>query len=403
MLEFQIAQGIRVTDVVDVALVAVMLWATLSWLRRARARLALAGVAIAAAAFLVARELELQMTVWILQGFFAVLVVVLAVVFQEDLRRLFEQIAVWGLRRKPPAAPTGAVDALVGAVRQLVAQRVGALFVIPGREPLDRHVAGGIPLGGLLSEPLLLSLFDPHSPGHDGAVAIEGDRVMRFALHLPLSSDLEKLGSGGTRHAAALGLAERSDALCIVVSEERGTVSIARDGRLRTLAGPELLAREIRRFAAERGPKPMERRSRVREVLKRWPEAMLATVASAGLWLLLVPGSTVGEFSRSVPVVIENLPPGYSIESVEPTEVEVVFEGRRRDVYLARQQAKLSLRVDALLVQLGRRSFDIGPEDVQHPEGLSAVRVSPTRIKLNVVQSPTVSSRTSERKGGRLE
>ena len=403
MLEFQIAQGIRVTDVVDVALVAVMLWAALSWLRRARARLALAGIAIPAAAFLVARELELQMTVWILQGFFAVLVVVLAVVFQEDLRRLFEQIAVWGLRRKPVVAPADAVDALVGAVRQLVARGVGALFVIPGREPLDRHVAGGIALSGLLSEPLLLSLFDPHSPGHDGAVAIEGDRVTRFALHLPLSSDLQQLGSGGTRHAAALGLAERSDALCIVVSEERGTVSIARDGRLRTLAGPELLAREIRRFSAERGPNPVERRSRVRAVLKRWPEALLATVASAGLWLLLVPGSTVGEFSRSVPVVIENLPPGYAIESVEPTEVEVVFEGRRRDVYLARQQAKLSLRVDALLVQLGRRSFDIGPADVQHPDGLTAISVTPTRIKLNVVQSPSVSSRTNDRRGGRLE
>jgi uncharacterized protein (TIGR00159 family) len=403
VLEFQIAQGIRVTDVVDVALVAVLLWAALSWLRRARARLALAGVAFAAVAFLVARQLELQMTTWILQGFFAVLVVVLAVVFQEDLRRAFEQIAVWGLRRKPVAAPLDAVDALVATVRQLVAQRVGALLVIPGREPLDRHVAGGIPLGGLLSQPLLLSLFDPHSPGHDGAVAIEGDRVMRFAIHLPLSSDHEQLATGGTRHAAALGLAERSDALCIVVSEERGTVSIARDGRLRALAGPELLAREIRRFLAERGPKPAERRSRAREMLKRWPEAMLATVASGGLWLLLVPGSTVGEFQRRVPVVIENLPPGFAIESVEPTDVEVVFEGRRRDVYLAGQQAKVSLHVDALLVQLGRRSFDVSPEDVQHPEGLTAISVTPTRIKLNVVQSPAVSSRTPAKRSGRLE
>jgi len=399
VLEFRITDGFRLTDVIDVALVAVLLWATLSWLRRARARIALAGVGIAAAAFLIARQLELQMTVWILQGFFAVLVIVLVVVFQEDLRRLFEQIAIFGLRRKPVSAPTDAVDALVGTVRQLVASGVGALFVIPGREPLDRHVAGGIPLGGLLSEPLLLSLFDPHSPGHDGAVAIEGGRVMRFAVHLPLSNDHDQLGSGGTRHAAALGLAERADALCIVVSEERRAVSIARDGRLRALAGPELLAREIRRFLAERGPKPPERRSRLRAVLQRWPEALLATCASAGLWLLLVPGSTVGEFERRIPVVIENLPPGYAIESVEPTEVEVVFEGRRRDVYLARQQAKLSLRVDALLVQLGRRTFDVGPEHVQHPEDLTPLRVTPVRIKLNVIQSGAVSSATPGRHG----
>lgn len=375
----------RITDVVDVAIVALMLWAALAWLRRARARIALAGVALAAAAFLIARQLELQMTVWILQGFFAVLVIVLVVVFQEDLRRLFEQIAVLGLRRTPPPAPPDAVDAIVAAVRRLVAQHTGALFVIPGREPLDRHVTGGIPLAGLVSEPLLLSLFDPHSPGHDGAVAIEGDRVTRFALHLPLSTDHAQLGMGGTRHAAALGLAERADAFCIVVSEERGTVSIARDGRLRVLPGPELLARELRRFLAERVPKPEKRRSRFATLVRRWPEALLATGASIGLWVLLVPGSTVGQFQRRVPVEIENLPDGYALESIEPTEVDVVFQGRRRDVYLALQQAKLSLHVDALLVQLGRRSFDVGPGDVRHPDGLVPLSVSPSKIKLNVV------------------
>jgi len=222
----------RITDLVDVAIVAGLLWAALSFVRRSRARIALAGVAIAGGLFLLARQLELQMTVWLLQGFFAVLVLVLVVVFQEDLRRLFEQIAVWSLRRTTDAASPDVVDALVGAVRRLVANRTGALLVIPGREPIDRHVAGGIALGGLLSEPLLLSLFDQHSPGHDGAVLLEGGRVSRFALHLPLSTDSSQIGVGGTRHAAALGLAERSDALVIVVSEERGVVSVARDGRL---------------------------------------------------------------------------------------------------------------------------------------------------------------------------
>ena len=261
----------RITDLVDVLFVALLLWAALSFVRRARARIALAGVAIAGALYVLARQLELQLTVWILQGFFAVLVLVIVVVFQEDLRRLFEQIAVWSLRRKSGAAPPDVVDALVGSVRRLVADRTGALIVIPGREPIDRHVAGGIPLDGRLSEPLLLSLFDEHSPGHDGAAVLEGDRVTRFALHLPLSTDASQIGVGGTRHAAGLGLAERTDALCIVVSEERGTVSIARDGRLTRLAGPEALVAELRRFLADRGPATRDPRTRLREVLARWP------------------------------------------------------------------------------------------------------------------------------------
>ena len=375
----------RIADLVDVAIVAGLLWAALSFVRRSRARIALAGVAIAGALFLLARQLELQMTVWLLQGFFAVLVLVLVVVFQDDLRRLFEQIAVWSLRRKGDAASPDVVDALVGAVRRLVADRSGALLVLPGREPIDRHVAGGIPLGGQLSEPLLLSLFDRHSPGHDGAVLLEGGRVSRFAVHLPLSTDSSQIGVGGTRHAAALGLAERSDALVIVVSEERGVVSLARDGRLLRLPGPEALVGELRRFLAERGPAPRGPAGGMRGVLTRWPEALLALGASAGLWLLLVPGSTVSEFERTVPVVVENLPSGYDLVSVDPPALQVVFRGPRRSLFLGGAQGRSEVHVDALLAQLGRRTFEVGPEQIRHPEFWEPVHIEPSRVKLSIV------------------
>lgn len=374
---------IRVTDLIDVVIVAVLLWAGLGWVRRARARIALGGVAFAGALFLLARQLELQMTVWILQGFFAVGVLVLVVVFQEDLRRGLEQIAVWGMRRKPHAAPPDVVDAVVGAVRRLAADRTGALIVVPGREPLERHVEGGIVLDGRLSEPLLLSIFDSHSPGHDGAVTIEGDRVTRFALHLPLSTDVVQLGGTGTRHAAALGLAERSDALCIVVSEERGTVSIARDGRLVRLTGPEALAAELRRFLQRVSTNP-ETGTRLRRIASRWPEALLATAASAGLWFLLVPGATVERFTRSVPVVVENLPAEWVLEEIDPAVLEVEFEASRRSMLLSALELRAVLEFDPLLAQLGRRTFEIGPEQVRHPEGWRTLHVEPGRVRLSL-------------------
>ena len=377
---------IRLTDLIDVVIVAVLLWAGLSWVRRARARIALAGVAIAATLFLLARQFELQMTVWILQGFFAVGVLVLVVVFQEDLRRGLEQIAVWGLRRKPLAAPPDVVDALVGAVRRLAAERSGALIVIPGREPIDRHVAGGIALEGRLSEPLLLSLFDAHSPGHDGAATMEGARAPRFALPLPLSPDGVQLAGQGTRHAAALGLSERSDALCIVVSEERGTVSLARDGRLVRLAGPEALAAEVRRFL-RRVPERRDGVTGVRRFTSRWPEALVAIAASGGLWFLLVPGSAVDRFTRSVPVSIENLPAGWALEGVEPPAVEVEFEASRRSLLLSGAGPRAELEIDALLAQLGRRTFEVGPGHVRTPDGWRALRVEPDRVRLSLVET----------------
>ncbi|MEB2343531.1 MAG: diadenylate cyclase [Deltaproteobacteria bacterium] len=374
---------VRLTDLIDVLIVAVLLFTALGWVRHARGRIALAGVAIAGALFLVARALGLQMTVWILQGFFAVGVLVLVVVFQDDLRRGLEQLAVWGLRRRPQAAPADAVDALVGAVRRMAAARIGALVVLAGREPLDRHVAGGIELDGKLSEPLLLSLFDPHSAGHDGAVLVEGDRVRRFALHLPLSTDGEQLGGGGTRHAAALGLAERSDAFCVVVSEERGTVSVARDGSLHRLPGPEALASELRRFLQRVSKRPDDRGA-LRAVARRWPEALVALGASLAFWFLLVPGSVVDRFARRVPVVVDNLPPGWTLESVEPSEVEVVFEGPRRSLLFSGGGSEAEVHVDALLVQLGRRTFEIDPGDVRHPEGWRPLAVEPDRVKLSL-------------------
>jgi uncharacterized protein (TIGR00159 family) len=377
---------LQLTDIVDMLLVAAFLWAGVAWLRKTRARLALLGILFLALVYLAARGLELQLTAWILQGFFAVSVIVVVVVFQEDLRRFFEQIAVWGLRRRPAAAPPDLTDVVVRGVARLASGRRGALLVLPGREPLDRHVEGGISLRGRLSEALLLSLFDPHSPGHDGAIVLSGSRVERFAVHLPLSHDYVQLGPGGTRHAAALGLAERTDALCIVVSEERGVVSVAREARLRTLSQPEALGGELRRFLAQMAPAPAEKRSLWQRLGERWLETLFAVGLALGLWLVFVPGSTFTRVTRSVDVTVENLPEGYTLEAVDPPSVKVTLSGRRRDVYLA-NSGDLAVAIDALLVQLGRRTFQVSPAHVSHPDRVVVVAVRPGRIRLSVGQT----------------
>lgn len=372
----------RLFDLVDVVLVALILWGGVVWVRRTRARLALIGLAIVGVVYLAARQLGLTLTAWLLQGFFAVFVIVLVVVFQEDLRRLFERIATWGLRRKPAALAPDVADVLVRTVARLASTRTGALLVVPGREPIERHIDGGIELGARISEPLLLSLFDASSPGHDGAVIVEGNRATRFAVHLPLSSDHRQLGPGGTRHAAALGLAELSDALCIVVSEERGTVSVAHGGRIRVLREPQALLGEIRRFLEEIAP-PEGERSRLRGTLGYWREGLAAVGLAAGLWAMVVPGSEFVEVERPAPVVVQNLPAGFELERIQPESVTVTLSGQRRDLYFA-DPNRLHVRVDALLVQLGRRTFQISEDQVEHPENLSVVGVEPTSVKLFV-------------------
>ena len=372
-------------DLVDIALVAALLWGAFVWLRRTRARWALLGIAILGAAFLLARQLGLTLTTWLLQGSVVVFVIVLVVVFQEDLRRLVELIGVRGLGRRARTPTPEATDALIRCIAQLAASRTGALVVLPGREPLDRHITGGTQVDAELSEPLLLSIFDDHSPGHDGAVIVSGNRVRRFGVHLPLSTDHDQVGYGGTRHAAALGLAERTDALCLAVSEERGVTSIATEGILRGLYRPEELGIEIHRFIERVAPGRRPARVQLSALLRHWPGVLGALAAATLLWLLVVPGSGVVRAVRSVPVVVENLPKGFALAGVEPEEVEVTVSGPRRSLVLGEANA-IEVRIDALLVQLGRRTFQVTPDLVTHPEGFQVHEVNPKQVRLSVVK-----------------
>jgi len=142
-------RDVGLLDLVDIGVVAALAWVGLRLVRRTRARPALVGLGTLGAIYLAARQLGLALTAAIFQAFFAVLVLVLVVVFQDDLRRIFEQVGAWVSRRRGEEPPTtGSNEALVRAVEQLAAARTGALIVVPGREPIDRHVEGGIELDG---------------------------------------------------------------------------------------------------------------------------------------------------------------------------------------------------------------------------------------------------------------
>jgi hypothetical protein len=313
------------------------------------------------------------------------LIVMIVVIFQEELRQLFERLAVWGLRRKG-AARTAAdpTDILVGCLTDLARDRIGALVVIPGNQPLSRHIQGGIALGGELSVPLLKSIFDPHSAGHDGAVLVQDGKITRFAVHLPLSKDFVQLSALGTRHAAALGLAELTDAFCIVVSEERGQISVAYDGKLRRLPKPQELGAELERFRQSGHPATVGWRATAVQLLREnWMEKVASVILVCGLWFVLVPGSRPTLLTVEAPVRVTNLPPGYVVEAISPPEVEVVLSGPARTFYLF-DTARVSATVDATLAQVGRRTFDLSSRHIAHPSDVTVELIRPEKVKISV-------------------
>ena len=380
-----ILSQVRLSPLIDVIIVTVMLWVALTWLKNTRARLAIPGMAVLGVLYLMAQRLNLQLTTWIFQGFFAVFVLVIVVVFQEDLRRLLESITVWSFRREAPSPSRTALDLIVRVCARFAQDRVGALLILPGRNPLERHLQGGTALDGRVSEELLQSIFDPRTPGHDGAILLCGDRVERFGIHLPLSTDWNTIGQGGTRHAAALGLAERSDALCIAVSEERGSISIARDGDLIELPQAEALHRELSNFLDYARPHSTRKQVKAlhQRIIAKWREGCVAATLASIIWLVSIPGMSLTEMERSVPVIVDNLPEGYALKSLEPEEITITFEGRRRDFLLASSN-QFEIHIDALLVQLGRRTFQITPDLVTYPDNLRFVGANPSKVRLNI-------------------
>ncbi len=380
--------AIAISDIIDIAFVAVLLYTAMVWARRTRAALVVRGIFILGAIYMIAKELELQLTAWIFQGFFAIFLIIIVVIFQEELRQIFERIAIWSLSPKSaPPIRSEAVDILVGTLADFTKDGIGALVVVRGRDPIERHITGGIELDGNISEPLLKSIFDPHSPGHDGAIIVDGGRITRFAAHLPLSKDFQQLSRVGTRHSAALGLAELSDALCIVVSEERAKISVARDATLRGVGSPQELGAIIQDFLQEKFPPPGGRKISFQLLRENWIAKAVALCLAVGFWYVFVPGSKMVEVTYKIPVAVENLPPNLQLERIQPAEIKATFTGPMRSFYLF-ERRKLKVIVDASMAEMGRRTFMISKQDVRYPKELSLEEISPNSVKISVRKVP---------------
>jgi uncharacterized protein (TIGR00159 family) len=280
---------IGVADVLDMILVGSLIYGLLLWFKRTKAAFVALGLFLLAVVYVIAWLAGMYMTIRIFQGFFAVFIVAVIVIFQEEIRSVFERIAVWSLTGGVlKAAPTHRqVEILVRSLGDLARDHIGALVVLRGLDPLDRHVEGGWDLNGELSEALIKSIFDSHSLGHDGAFVVEEGRVSRFGVQLPLSKDFSKITNLGTRHSAALGLSERTDALCMAVSEEHGTISVAYRGEIRTLNDLEELQDAIQVFLNRLMPNT-ERGVVLSFLTDNWREKLAAAGVSALLWLLFV-------------------------------------------------------------------------------------------------------------------
>ena len=230
MLDF--LRSIRWQDVADILLVSYVIYRVILLIRGTRAVQMLAGIAVMTVVYFGARELELMTLYWLLGTFLSSIFLIVIIIFQRDIRRALAQMGQATPFTKPQENLSQVVDEIMTTVLALRHQKLGGLIIIERDTGLKDYIESGHPIDAHLTSELLTSLFHTSSPLHDGGVVISKGRIHSARCVLPLTKNPYISRRFGTRHRAAIGLSEETDALIIVVSEESQKISLAQQGAI---------------------------------------------------------------------------------------------------------------------------------------------------------------------------
>ncbi|MDD5541596.1 MAG: diadenylate cyclase CdaA [Acidobacteriia bacterium] len=237
-------------DALDILIVAVIIYQVLVLLRGTRGAQMALGIVVVIVFYYISRRWHLETVQWILTNLLPFFFLAIIIIFQVEIRRGLMSIGknpFW--RSLTPARISDVYDEIVLTAITLASQRIGGLLVIEREVGLKNYIESGVAVNAQLTYDLLMTIFNPHTPLHDGAVIVQHDKISAAACFLPLTLDPRLSKQLGTRHRAAIGITEETDAVAVVVSEETGAMSIAVGGRIeRDLDGETLLARLYQLF-----------------------------------------------------------------------------------------------------------------------------------------------------------
>ena len=384
-----IIDNLRFQDVLDILFLAVVAYHLYLWFYGSKALKALVGLLALGAVFTLARTWGLFMTTWVFQILWQVLVLLLIILFQSEIRQVLERVnplKAIGFRKF--ATSEDWIPGFLEAVFSLAAKRIGALIIIERVDQVKEWITAGQPLEGAPSPELLTSIFQKDSPLHDGAVLIKDGRIYEVACYLPLSPDEGLPNEWGTRHRAALGLSQRCDAWVVVVSEERGDISLARGGKMVHVDNQEKLSQLVKEAIIPYSIPRKKWWERIRFFLvNRWRAKLGAVLLVSALWLLLAGQQ---DFEQTIRVSLEtkNLPPQMEIlDPLEPT-VQITVRGLRKDASSLNER-NVHAKIDLSMASFGRRIFPITRDQIFLPnDRIQVVKIEPSKLEFTLKEKP---------------
>jgi uncharacterized protein (TIGR00159 family) len=394
----EILASMRWQDLMDILLITFILYRLYVWLQGTRALRILIALAALGLLYLLARWSGLFITTWILQYLWAVILVIMVVVFQSEIRQVLERMSPLNFfLGQPETLDRLALEEVVRTAFELAKNRIGALIVFQRRDILEDHLKGGIPLDGRISFEVLSSIFIPSSPAHDGAVIIHGGRIVSVGCYLPLSDNPALPRNYGSRHRAGIGITEKCDAISLIVSEERGEVLLAVEGEITRMGNPGDLQERLGSMLFK-----VERRK------NRWPSALTANLVPKGIAFALVlvlwgfiAGQQRTEMWLTVPFEYRNIPTNMEIAGELVNKVEVGIRGPR-GVISGVSQDQVRAHIDLSQGLRGLNYVRITTDNIRIPVGTEVTKINPSSIRIRLEDVKTRSVQVKAQFIGKL-
>lgn len=252
---------VKITDALEILIIAFLVYQIIIWIKNTKAWMLLKGIIVLGVFILIAAIFKMNTILWLAKNSISVLATGAVIVFQPELRRALEKLgqkdflnafSLFDKNRTPERFSEKTIHAIVTACYEMGKVKTGALIVVERDIMLTEYQRTGIELDSLVSEQILINIFEHNTPLHDGAVIVRGDRIVAATCYLPLSENMGLSKQLGTRHRAAVGMSEVSDAMVICVSEETGNVSYAMGGKIVRNVSAEQLEKELLQLQVKR-------------------------------------------------------------------------------------------------------------------------------------------------------
>lgn len=259
---------IYISDVIEIIVISILVYYIILWFRKSRAWVLLKGILVLVIFMVVASIFNLTTLLWIINKTLSAGIIALVIIFQPELRRALEQlgkknvffkILKIGNTIEDERISDKSIEEITRACLEMSRVKTGALIVVGREHDLSQYCETGISIEAKITSQLILNIFEKNTPLHDGAVIIEDDRIVAATCYIPLSDSTSLSKELGTRHRAGLGLSEVTDSIIIIVSEETGSISIAREGKLIRYADAAILKNELIKAQAKEEDKPKKK------------------------------------------------------------------------------------------------------------------------------------------------